>query len=981
MFITTIFQVLGALSWIWVPALIIWLIYANRKPRTPNLTIQNQARDGEWRNYLQSFRGVVKDKHEVALLEALIRGDTGEQYSGQPAPTEIVTNKLASLALAEVGVSNSLQLEEPLVLEELRPAKPQIDSTLLLLYFGAFLLVASIGLFVALSSVSGVGRTIIVAITAAALYSGGLWLYEHNQKLAQAGISFVGCGLIVAPLTGVAWYNLVANKAGGAVIWFITSLVCGALYAYSYRRLKNDFVAYLLIGSFVSVVESSVLTLGIPTYGYAWGLAIVGIILQLLRRRRPVGPKLEQATATSAELLTPLAIIGSAVLLPHSGSLQLAVTLVLSGTYYALFAMQPNSANRFNYSLGAQLSYVAALGNIVYASQHSLTAVGLSLAVAGVVYAALIATLKKQLTADFGLMEIGLAVVAIAALCCLGDGWSLSASLVAALVLTVVIWQKMARDDAMQAAGIILILLPFVIVQYAMGADLHSYYQLALSGAAALILGCLVWDSCADKQYKSNYASASGLYWVALATTLIPAIAIGGVAVVSLVAVALASCVLLRRASHDQMWLTGSSLIVFIPVVYLAIKAGADSQQFSLAVIATLAWNAALSLITREALSRWLVVISLLLMPFALGGGGLGWHWGAFGYSLGYLASTLACLLARAIARGKLLVSFKVPIASYYTEASQAYVVGYVVAGLTSLGLSLNSDQSHWLTTSLLAVAALIVVAVMRIEKESRVLALLPVILQLFIFSGLRPSVDNSMQIGLTGLLLTAAAVASYAAPYYLHSRQPDADQGVRQVSLFLSYAGAALAVLSQATPSPLLAVSLLIAGGLTAYHNWQRSQPEREVSIGVCLLAMHWFLYLSGVHNLQIHTHLLGAFLAGFAVWRHRLGDRAGSQGYQLALFLAITVPLAVQSLSSEAGSTYGLILIAEQVGFMIIGATLPTDEKGQHLLLRLGLWTGLGAVLFQLRGLGYAFLSLLAFIIIGVAVYRLQKAPHDKL
>jgi formate hydrogenlyase subunit 3/multisubunit Na+/H+ antiporter MnhD subunit len=77
---------------------------------------------------------------------------------------------------------------------------------------------------------------------------------------------------------------------------------------------------------------------------------------------------------------------------------------------------------------------------------------------------------------------------------------------------------------------------------------------------------------------------------------------------------------------------------------------------------------------------------------------------------------------------------------------------------------------------------------------------------------------------------------------------------------------------------------------------------------------------------------------------------------------------------MSGESGGLYGLILIVEQVFFMLIGSML-----GVRFLIQAGLWTGLAAILYQLRGLGWAFMTLLALIVIGVAVYRLQKHPPN--
>lgn len=61
-----------------------------------------------------------------------------------------------------------------------------------------------------------------------------------------------------------------------------------------------------------------------------------------------------------------------------------------------------------------------------------------------------------------------------------------------------------------------------------------------------------------------------------------------------------------------------------------------------------------------------------------------------------------------------------------------------------------------------------------------------------------------------------------------------------------------------------------------------------------------------------------------------------------------------------------------------MLLGMTIRDS-----FVTRWGLYAAVAAVLFQLRGLGWAALAFLAIFIIGLALYRLQKAdasdkPH---
>lgn len=962
-------------SVIWVPALIIYFIYRSMRSKpaavrqAPNTTAAIEIeRDKQWTTYIAAFRETVSTKKETQLIDAILSGMDSAAYGKQ------------KIAVASVWSDNEVYSATPESVAEKEPDVPKepIDSTLLLLYFGAFLLVASVGLFVAISGLDGLLRTFIVAATAAILFYGGLQIYENNEKLAAAGTSFVGSGMIIAPLTGVAWFNLVSHKSGAGIVWLATSVICIALYAYAFQRIRNDFMAYLLIGSLVSAVESSVLTIGLPSYGYAWGLVVAGIFLNVSNQVRNQEGRLARSGSTSAALIVPLSMIGSIALFPQYGSVQLAVTLLLSSVYYWLLS-NSNSFEKVNYRIASQVSALAGIANFVYAYYHNLEAVGLMLTLVTAVYTIAIIVSTRQTTKENGLLEISIVSGSLSVVLSLSQPWYLVAAIAIGVLLATSIWKQEENDEALQVAGILLIILPFVIGQYALVLGLNSSLQLAMSALVALLLEAVIVVTIRRDTLHHAYDSAAGLYWSAAAATLVPAIAIGPAAVAGVVGIILLSSLLLHTLSKDSSWLLGSGLAVFVPVAYGAIHGGFDSTSFSVAVLVALFWNSFISLMTRQQVTRALVVISILLTPIALGGGGLNWHWGSYGYSFGYMAAMAGCLTARAIARGKLLVSFKVPIASYYADASQAYIAGYVTAGVISLLFSLDTSSSRWLTTTLLAIISIMVVLIARIERKLDVLVFLPVLLQAAILSVLRPSFSDAEQLGATALLLTIAAAASYGLTFGVTWKEQHAQQQLLQVSMYLAYAGPALALFN-ADGSLLLPLSLLVAGLVTHHYNRNAVQSTREASLGVCIAAVHWFVFILGVHNLQIHTHILAFFLAGFAYWRYVREDNVGSQNYVQALFFVVTIPLALQSLGGEAGGYYGLILIFEQVLFMAIGAMLPPNNLGQHFLLRWGLWTALAAILFQLRGLGWAFVSLLALIIIGTAVYRLQKKPLDK-
>lgn len=966
-----------ALSWLWVPALIIYLLYKMGNSSDTGKSSSLAQRDQAWRDYIASYIPYAKNSKEKKLLAALLEGKRADEYFGQPYKPAVADAQARAgvrnysgddIAAKNVAVAEAASPET--ITADPRRSEP-IDNTLLLLYFGAFLLVTSVGLFVAISDLEGLIRTMIVGITAAILYIGGQWLYAANKKLAPAGITFVGAGMVIAPLTGIAWYNLVSNNSNAGLVWLFTSLACAALYLHAYKTLNNDFVSYLLIGSYVSIIESSVLTLELPSYGYIWGLIAVGVGLAIRNRLRGRSTPFDSASASSAALLVPLSVLGSLALAPQFGSLQLSVTLLLTSLYYGLCAWwQPDGRSMF--SALAQVSAVASLASTVFAVWDSVLAIGICLSVIALDYGLLITLIRPAVASCHSVVPIASVASLLAILLSISDPWAFVGALGVSIFLGATIWLRQQSDEALQVAGLLMIILPFAVGQYALKSNFGSHQQLLLCAVGSLILLAVAVLTSRATKFRSYQNSAHVLYIISIVAVLAIASANGFSELCLTTVLAVGSFILLRHLSKDSDWLIISGLVVFVPLLHAFATFGIDDARFSAAVAVALVWNVGLSLATRHSLVRWLVVSLILIAPFALGGGGLGINWAEAGYAGGYLIAMAACVAARAIARGKILLSAKVPIASYYAEASHAYVSGYVLAGSIALLVSLADANSRLVTSLVLTALGVATVLVARIERNNRILALLPLITQALLFSTVRPDMGDPETAGAIAFTSTLLAVASYAFAYILshEAANSPAAQDVRVVSVFAAYIGPMLSITQSDDVSVLFPTSLFIAGLLTFVYNHTARQSHKELSLGVSIAAIHWLVILAGITNLHLHTHLLALFLALFALWRYSLNDQMSGGNYVKALFFIVTVPLALQALSGESGEMYGLILIAEQIFFMVAGAML-----NQRFLLRWGLWTALAAVLFQLRGLGWAFLSLLAIIIIGVAVYRLQK------
>lgn len=961
----SLLEIFFALWWVWLPLLVVLFIVSRNNKSKANPA--GDDKDLQWHNYIASFQDVVKSKAEKNLIDAILSRKTADQLYEK---TDIASEKAPQPELiSQPTVSEPADQHEPLPAKPRKTSEP-LDNTLLLLYFGAFLLTASAGLFVAIGNLDGVIRTVVLAITTALLYGGGLWIYQNKQKLAQAGVSFMGAAMIITPLIGVAWYNLIAGQENGAIIWLVTSLVCVGLYVHAYSVIRNAFIAYLLIGSFVSSVESVVLTAALPSYVFAWVAIFASLVLQAVSIWRGGSKPLLEASDTSAQLLVPLSIVGSLVLFPNFGSAQLGVTLLLSGGYYALLAWQrPEKIT--DYSTAAQAAVISGLANITYAFQESFSSVAVLLSGVCVLYIIGIVASKPAASRTYNLVAIGSLAIAGSILFSVMDPWQLVVYSSIALVLSGVVWLKLQSISSLSVGGVILLALPYLIGQYAMDPHASPIMQMLLYSVPAIISGIIAIVACKKASFAQYHNTAVTIYILAAVALIITGWIAGFVPILTASVLLATGFVVLHYVSKANDWWIFASATILIPAIYALIELRTDDTIFSLMVGFAILVNIAISLMTRQQAIRWILVGCILVAPVAVGGGGLGFEWQEAGYAAGYLLAMAGCVLARAIARGKLLVSNKVPLSSYDSAASQAYIAGYVLSAFLAVFISLYDTNSQLVTSLVLGIlSATVVYVAYFVESKNEALLLLPILLQGLLFSIIRPDIADSSQLTTAALLSAGLAAALYAATYVLPRTEPEIQRLILTTTVFTSYIGAALVVIEPNDVSEIFPLTLTIAGLLTLYHNRSASRNIFELSAAVILVSINWFLLTFGIDNVHIHTHLVVIFLAIFAYLRYTDHDEEGQKQHVVALFLVATIPMVLQTLNNGEGEMYGLILIIQQVSFMVIGIIL-----NQRFLLKAGLWVALGSILYQLRGLGWAFLAIIAVVIIGIAIYRLQK------
>jgi hypothetical protein len=356
-------------------------------------------------------------------------------------------------------------------------------------------------------------------------------------------------------------------------------------------------------------------------------------------------------------------------------------------------------------------------------------------------------------------------------------------------------------------------------------------------------------------------------------------------------------------------------------------------------------------------------------MPLALGSGN---HWSGEQYAWVFIISMLALILSRAIARGVILTSTKIPLSAYAKTASLSYVVGYVLAGASALLASLSSDTSQLHTSLIIAVLSIFVCVVgWWVEKRSDITALQPLLWQLLLLSIMRPDLSSdSLPVYL--LITTLLAALCYVISSILIGNaryERFINIQTSQISIITAFI-APFSVMFIGHTVWTMPFGLLV-GGIILFDYWRNyAQEYKELATGVVVASLMWFMYLFGVREIQAYTHIVALMFAGFAYWRNYLSNQQESDNYLYLMLATATLPLVLQALSGQAGGLYGWWLLLEQVGFMILGIAIK-----RKFVTMWGLYVAVGAVLYQLRDLGWAALTVLALFIIGVAVYQLQK------
>jgi hypothetical protein len=933
-------------------AVIIWLSIGSKRNSIRGTTQQQlQQRNQEWVTFIAAYDNVAKTPAEKLLVKHML-SDIALQGLGDSAEQLTVVDELSNVA------------QPP----DKHTASIQIDNSSLLLYFGAFLFVASVGLFIAFGGASGALRTSAVLLVMAVMYGGGMWLYQKRQKLQPAALTFVGIGIVIAPLVGLAFYSYVYNRNHGPEIWLVTSILCMVLYTHALVTLKKTLLSYLLLFTFLSLFESSVSITHAPIYYFGWGMALVGIVLQIVSRFGIRWPDLKDASRQSAQILLPLSVLAAINLAPRQGVGQLGISLFFATAFYGLETLYTKEQTRQANAVACQASAIAGVGCITYALWHSWPAVVASLLLVNGLQLLCLLVVKRRGALSQNFASVLLIASGIDAGLAIYHPGTLFVAMAGLAAIASAIWWQQQRPDAYVIGAVAFANLPYIYGQLLMAPRLpvRAQTMLGLLTLLVLLAAYLVQAkrSCSVKDWltgvRVTYLFSAGI--IVVVSSFGGALFCLGITL--LLAITL---LLLAENDHNSFWAEAAGLFLVFPVA----RSWDNPHVFLTATLAALVAFIFFSLRYRRELLRWGSTILWLLVPLALSRDHMGIVWTSAEYAWAYMAAMTGLILSRAIALGFILPSGRAPLASLAHNTSMSYVIGYCFAADLAIILSLGSSSGHLHTTVILVLLLLTTVVVsLKIEKHLSILILLPLLAQATLLSLIRPQ-QQGISLDIFLVASTALALASFIVSSAIARAHPQ--------QLHLKYITKATLVTALVTPIAVFFVGhsvwpmplgLFTAGVMLSYYVRADVQFNREWAGTVITLSLLWCLGVADVHQLQAYVYLIVATLGIYAYWRATRGENEQSNNYLWAMLLTATVPLAIQAIGGQAGGLYGWWLLLEQVAIILLGMSIH-----KRFVTFWGLYVAVGAVLYQLRNLGWAALTVLALFLIGLAVYQLQR------
>lgn len=369
---------------------IIWLIKKLSNPRSAVSPVADESYvRAKVAAEIRAQEVLYKTASQKKVVEDMAA--TVEYFLTHPYSTEVSQEAFVAQSAVDIAepplTSTSSSTESGRIIsqeEYVTPWKKMqvIDGAVILLYLGAFFVIASIGLYVAFGAGEKM-KAILVILLAGLFYFSGVFLYRHSKRLRPAGQTFAAIGMATVPIAGAAVYYYAFRQHYGPMVWLLTSLTSLMLYSHALWLFRSPFISYMLVFSTISASLSTIPSLGLSQFYFIQAAGLTGLLSVLIARIMK-GKIVASAYDASAQFLVPFCMAVSLVYTAKIGWFNLAFSLGI-GTAYYVYLTFSESKYRYYYGFVAQLAAIATILTSTYGVRENISHVAwLSVIIASV---------------------------------------------------------------------------------------------------------------------------------------------------------------------------------------------------------------------------------------------------------------------------------------------------------------------------------------------------------------------------------------------------------------------------------------------------------------------------------------------------------------------------------------------------------------------------------------------------------------------
>ncbi len=280
-----------------------------------------------------------------------VSGDTVTSPDVAVAPNSDIPVVQASSAASPQteGPQNS---SSPAHVQVSSTTRTHLDSANILLFIGAFLIIAAATTFASFASgwLSGGVKLALMVLFGVGFYVSGIMMNKKVSFLKPASIVFTAIGMVMVPYIGYVYFRDI-DSLHLARVWLMTSLVATILYGFALRTIKHPLLGYVFSASIASASISFTRLVGDTTpYFLPYGLMLASIVSLIVHKvaedRLIVGVNQWRIFTYSYHAL---ALVIGAVTYFSGGDLYFLVILTTASMIYAVAQMGSEPTEHRNF--------------------------------------------------------------------------------------------------------------------------------------------------------------------------------------------------------------------------------------------------------------------------------------------------------------------------------------------------------------------------------------------------------------------------------------------------------------------------------------------------------------------------------------------------------------------------------------------------------------------------------------------------------